>query len=225
MYPRSSTSTFTMTSDFHVDKVTPWGAGNFCVLMSLSIGDKGSWRYRYGAVWAGTSVREGVRWKCACMQVGQRGKGRPSVGRVSSELGWIGKSPHSEALRPPLCLCRKLQQSSLPPALPVADVAWKHLDGLPAHGDYREGLLWPPNPHVSWWPDSGLWGPWYHQNKAWCYAHGKKRKTIFVQNRTQVSGTSWDKDGRCLLSSWRKIWARSEVTKSLANTRGSGTVC
>ena len=212
-----------MTSDFHVDRVT-LGSGELCFLVSLY------WWQGKLELWGGVGRNqhgqrhrlEGSVLACRCSMAG---KAALNGGKAAVNLVELVRTATQQTLRLPLCLCRELQQSSFPPALPLADVLCKHLDGPPAHGKYWEGLLWPPNPHVSWGPDwllrsttsskeSIVLGIWQEEKKISFRIPFKFQVTLEIKN------------GRCLLNSGRKnkqtnkTRARFEVTKNLADILG-----
>lgn len=210
-------------SDFHVDKVTLWGVGNFYFLRCLC------WWQGKLTVWMWGSVgrnQHGQRRRLEmCLHAGPAWRERqPFLGKVSSELSWIGKNPH---LTDP-------QTSSLS----LQKVATKFTSTCPTGG--RCGLQTPGWTSSPWrvlrrpivTPKSacklvaGLWlvRSTTSSKESTVLGLWQEEETIFLQNPIQVSCTSWDKNGGCLLSSWRKTWARFEVTKSLANTRRSGAV-
>lgn len=155
--------------------------------------DESPWVIMEPGVW-GNAGRGQHEHRCSwemCLQDRQKGKGGPWKDGGESAVNL------AESLRLLFCLFREMQQSSLPPALPVADVTWKHLDGPPAHGGYWEGLLWPPSLHVSWWP---VWlvrcTTSLEESPVLCL--WEEEKAVFLQNPIQVN--SWDKNGKRLLS-------------------------
>lgn len=96
-----------------------------------SVSDKGTWKYGYGAVQAAASMSKGGDSMClhAVLAVWERQASMEMSAVALVELVTV-------PLSPPFCLCRRLQQGSFPPAIPVAGDECKHLGGPPAHGDY-----------------------------------------------------------------------------------------